>query len=277
MTPTRRSPSGARGRGRDGAVHRLVDGVVLVVAGELLDDGRAVLILEDDEMPHQLQEARLLEYAFQHDLQFRHRDRCEVFPRDGAPRHEPLFVGRQRTDAGLHAVRDNEHRVPGEQRGNLLFVGLQLVEGAPEGRVLVGGVLEFDHRQRKPVDEQHHIGATLVFVLDNRELIHREEVVVGGGVEVDHPDDVAAERAIGALIFDGNAFDEQSVHGVVASSDGECGRVSLRNASLMALAGTFGLSRVSASRNRPSSTTCDQSVRSAPGCPQPISGPCATL
>ena len=110
-------------------------------------------------------------------------------------------------------------RVPGEQRRDLGLVGLQLVEGVPEGRVLVGRVLQFDDGQRQAVDEQHHVRPALVLVLHDGELIDREEVVVGRVVEVEHAHEVAAERAVGPRILDRHAFDEQPVHDVVAPDE----------------------------------------------------------
>lgn len=51
--------------------------------------------------------------------------------------------------------------------------------------VLVPGVLQFDHDQGKAVDEQHYIGASIIALLDYRELVHRQPVVGIHIVEVD--------------------------------------------------------------------------------------------
>ncbi len=67
--------------------------------------------------------------------------------------------------------------------------------------ILIGGVLEFQNRQRQAVDEQHHIGPAIVLPLDHRELIDREPVVRLGRLEVDQPHTVPSNRAIGPLVF----------------------------------------------------------------------------
>ena len=139
---------------------------------------------------------RLLEDALDQHLQFGRALGGDVLPLDGPPRHEPLPVGGQRADAGLQAVGDDQHLVVGEQRGDLLLVGLKLVEGALDGGVLVGRVLEFDDAERQAVDEDDHVGPAVVLVLDDGELVDRQPVVVGGVVEVHQPDLVAGDGAV---------------------------------------------------------------------------------
>ena len=66
-TPTRRSPLApvALTVSATSLVHR----VELVVAGDLLDEPAAALVLEDDEMPKQLQEPAVLEDALEQDFE----------------------------------------------------------------------------------------------------------------------------------------------------------------------------------------------------------------
>ena len=80
-----------------------------------------------------------------------------------------------------------------EQRRDLRLVGLELLEGGPDRRVLVGRVLQLDHGERQAVDEQHDVRPARVLPLGHRELVDGEPVVVAGRVEVD---DLACAPAI---------------------------------------------------------------------------------
>ena len=154
------------------------------------------VFLEDDEVPQQLEESLPVENAANQDFQFQNGWRGRLFARNGPPHLEPFLVGRQRTDPGLQAVRDDQRLVVVEQRRNFLLVGLQLVPGVPDRGVLVGGVLEFDHAQRQPVDEHHDVGPAVVLALDHRELVDDQPIVVGRLVEIDQPHPIAANRAV---------------------------------------------------------------------------------
>ena len=88
-TPMRRSPGSPPGRrpasyrpfvllprrfglelrGAQRLLHRHVDGVELVIAGHLLDERAAAVVLEDDEVADQVEEPALLEHALDHHLQ----------------------------------------------------------------------------------------------------------------------------------------------------------------------------------------------------------------
>ena len=131
-----------------GLLHGRIDGVELVVLRHLLDDLPAAFVLEDDEVAQQLEETASLEDPFQHHLKLRHRTRSILAAGNRSPRFEPFLARPERPDARLHAVRDDERRVDGEQRRDLVLVGLKLLPGGPDSRVLVGRVLELDHRER---------------------------------------------------------------------------------------------------------------------------------
>ena len=172
--PARRCrPSGAQR-----LFHRHVDRMELVVAGHLLDELAAARVLEDDEVAQQVEEAPLLEHTLQHDLQLGHVRRRVLAPGDRAPGLEPLLARAERADARLHAVGGDQRRVGREQRRDLRLVGLKLLEGRPDRRVLVGGVLQLDHRQRQPVDEQHHVRPARVLPFRHGELVDGQPVVV---------------------------------------------------------------------------------------------------
>ena len=142
---------------------------------------------------------RLLEEPLSQHLELEHRRRGEVFALDGPPGHEPLFVGGQRADAGVEAVGDDERFVEGEERRDLLLVGLELVEGGPDGGVFVGRVLQLDDGERQAVDEEHDVRAAVVLAFDDGELVDGDEVVLLGVLEVDEPDAVAGDGAVRPL------------------------------------------------------------------------------
>ena len=111
---------------------RLIDGnpdrVELVVARHLLGQ-RAAVVLKHDEVAHHGKKAARLEDALQHHLQLGQVRIGQRLPGDRAPGLEPLPPAGERSDAGLVPVRDHQRLVHGEQRGQLGFVGLELVPG----------------------------------------------------------------------------------------------------------------------------------------------------
>jgi hypothetical protein len=109
-----------RGSGRHTGANRLlhcrIHRVVLVVACHFLDEDAPAHILEDDEVPDQVQEPSLLEHALQNNLKLGQPVVCQFFAFNSPPGHEALSVSRQRAYAGLHTVRDHQGFVVGEQR-----------------------------------------------------------------------------------------------------------------------------------------------------------------
>ncbi len=149
---------GLRAGGHQHALDHRAHRVELVIAGHLLD--QPALVLEQDEVAQVVQQQFALEQAMHQRLQLAHgAQRVDRLAVDGAPGHEAFPVGRQRADTGLEAVADDQQRIAQEQVGNVVLVGLQLVEGGPQVGVLVAGVLELDHHHRQSVEEQHHVRA----------------------------------------------------------------------------------------------------------------------
>ena len=150
-------------------------------------NGPLPLVAEHGEVADQVEEDSRREHAADQRLEFARAVRREVVggAGHGAPRHEALAVGGQRADARLQAVGDDQHGVGAEQRGDLGLVGLQLVEGAVERGVLVAGVLQFDDADGQAVEEHDDVGAAVVAVLDDGELVDGEPVVGADVVEVD--------------------------------------------------------------------------------------------
>ena len=208
-------------RRAQGLADRRLHRVELVIPGHLLDE-RAAVVLEDDEVAQQRQEAALLEDALDRHLQLGVEGRRQLLTVDGAPRLEPLPAGRQRAEPRLHPVRHGEHRVAGEQRGQLRLVGLQLVERRPHGGVLVGRVLELDHGQRQPVDEHDDVGPPGVTVLRDRELIDGRPRVGVRLIEVDHACLSAADGAVGGAVLDRHTVHQHAVEGPVARFQRRC-------------------------------------------------------
>ena len=99
--------------------------------------------------------------------------------------------------------------------GDVLLVGLELVEGALDRGVLVAGVLELDHGQGQAVDEDDQVGAAVVLVLDDGELVDGQPVVLLRVCEVDQPDLVAGDRAVRAPVLDIHAIGEHPVEPAV--------------------------------------------------------------
>ena len=203
-----------------GRPQRLADGhlyrVKLVVARHLLRELAAARILEHHEVAHEVEEPSRREQPLDRDLQLGQVRIGEPLARDRAPRLHPLAPGRERADPRLDAVGDQQHFIEREQRRQLGLVGLELLERRPDGGVFVGRVLELDHRQRQPVDEEDDIRPARVLVLGDRELIDREPVVVLRIVEVEHARLRPADRAVRRAVLHRHALHQQAMYGAVA-------------------------------------------------------------
>ena len=159
---------------------RLIDGgpdsVKLMVAGHLLLQRPAAVVIEDDEVAYECQETTSIKHAFEHHLEFGQKPVGRFLPGNRAPRLEPLFSRGQRSDArfrpsetlALHSWK---------QCREFGLVRLELVPCRPDRGVLIGRILKFDQAEWKSVDEQHRIRPSVVFVLRDRELIDRQPIV----------------------------------------------------------------------------------------------------
>lgn len=205
--------------GAQGLVDSDVDGVELVVAGHDLTRLTAAVILEDDEVADVLEEAGGLEKAVDEGIELGDGRGDDAVAGDGLPGHEALAVGGKRADAGFETVGDDEGFVVSEKRGNLLLVGLQLVEGGPDGGVLIGGVLELDDGEGQTVKKDDEVWAAVLVVLDDGELVDDEPVVVLHAVEIEEADNITGDAAI-ERIFYGDAIDEGAVELAVSGEQG---------------------------------------------------------
>ena len=192
--------------------HRDLHGVELVVAGHLLRDP-AVVVLEDDEVPDEVQEAAVLEHTLDEDPELRLGLPGQFRPIDRAPRLEPLAPGPEDADAGLHAVRHDERRVRREERRDLRPVRLEPLAWS-DRRVLVRCVLELEDGERSPFTEDD-VGASRAGSRPRR-TGSREPVVRRRVVEVDDPGLCATDRAVRGAILHGHAVHQHPVHRAVA-------------------------------------------------------------
>ena len=167
-------------------------------------------------MADEVQEPPLLEHPFEQHLQLGRLRRRVATPVDRPPGLEPLLPRPERPDPRLHAVGGDHADVVGEQRRDLRLVGLELPVRRPDRRLLVRRVLELDHRQRQPVDEDHDVGPPLVLPLDHRELIDRQPIVVPRLVEVDHPRLRPGDRPVLSSILDRHSVDQHPMYRPVA-------------------------------------------------------------
>jgi len=99
------------------AFHRLpgflqgfVDGVVLVVSSQNLDQRRTVILVEQ-EAAQDVQQAGRLTHSANDDFQLRQGCGGKVHAVDGPPLHEPFFIRRERACAGMPAVAYNQKAV----------------------------------------------------------------------------------------------------------------------------------------------------------------------
>jgi len=232
--------------------HGRLDGVELVVSRHLLDDAAAV-VLEHQEVAHEVEEPARRAESLDHDPHLRRLGRGQSLAVDRPPGLEPLAPRGEGPDARLDSVGDDERGVPREKRRDLRLVGLELLEGGPDRRLLVGRVLELQDRKRQAVYEQHDVRPPVVPVFCDRELIDRQPVVVPGSVEVDDARLRPADPAVSRTVLDGDAVRHEAMKGPIALDEvGPFGpgEVSARKASSSASAGSSGLSRASAPRNR---------------------------
>ena len=87
---------------------------------------------------------------------------------------------------------------------------------APNRCLLIGSILELDHRQRQAVEEEDDIGTALMLLVGNGELIKGEPVVVGLLLEIDDACLRAGDGAVRAAILDGDAIDQEPMDGTIA-------------------------------------------------------------
>ena len=91
---------------------------------------------------------------------------------DDAPPLKPFPIRTQGSQPCLDAISDHQQQNERAQVGNVLLVSLDLVAPWPDVYLLIGWVLQFEHRQGQTVDVDHHIRTAVVPAALNRKLVH---------------------------------------------------------------------------------------------------------
>ena len=87
-------------------------------------------------------------------------------------------------------VGNDQHGVVGEQRWHLNLVSLEFVIGTSYLCLMIGGVFEFDDRQRQSIDEHDQIGTAVDMIFNDGELVDDQPVIVFGVVEIEQADGI---------------------------------------------------------------------------------------
>ena len=211
--------------GPEGLFHGGLDGVELVVPGDLLDQFPAPVVIEHDEVSQDVQEVALFADAFQHHLELGEVGSAGFLVVHGLPGLEPLLPGGQRTYAGVESVGDHHYLVHREQGGEFSLICLELIPGLPDVGVLVRWVLEFDDAQGEAVQEEDYVRPPGGLVLPDSDLVDGQPVVVGWVFEVDDGRGFAARRPVGSPDRDGYSPGEGVVEGPVPGFQGRSNRV----------------------------------------------------
>ena len=180
-----------------------------MVTGDLFGE-RAAIVFKQDEVPHVIQKQLWIEEAANDFLQLVFQQRPIVFVLDRFPRHESLFVGRQRTDSRRNPIADDQSHVVGQQVGDFVFVSLQLRVSLPHIGRFIRRVLQLDDRQRQAIDEDHDVGPASLLGSRHAELVDDQQVVIVRVLEVD---DLSVDRflAIVGAVFDFDAVGVESM------------------------------------------------------------------
>ena len=101
------APVAAFRGGPFGTGHRFLDCVILVVAGQNLEDFLAIG-LEQDKVLDDVEKMPLVKHALDQHFQLWQRSRGNSHAIDGPPGHEPVFIGCQRSCFGIHSVADHQ-------------------------------------------------------------------------------------------------------------------------------------------------------------------------
>ena len=80
-------------------------------------------------------------------------------------------------------------------------IGLQLLIGIPDRRVLVRGIFQLDNPEVQTIDDDDHIWAPVMFGLDDGELIDRKPVIGVWVLEVNNFDVAIGQTRNLAFLF----------------------------------------------------------------------------
>lgn len=209
--------------GADGGFDGFLDREELVILGDLLLDGGAI-VFEDDVAADELEEAGRFEDALDEGAE-------GIIGRSdfgttigGFPGGEALFGREDAAHFGLETVGDDFELVVAEECRDLGMVGLELVPGLLQIGPGIVRVFQFEEGEGKAIDEDDDIGPAIVGAIENGELIDDEEVVLGGVIPIDELDGFAAGFAID-LDFDLDALLEELVDVAIGMDQVGMGRL----------------------------------------------------
>jgi hypothetical protein len=115
----------------------------------------------------------------------------------------------------MQTVRNHQRLVEDEEIGDLLLVGLQLIEGRPDIRLLRSGIFQLDHRDRQTVDEAHQVRPAQMPATLDGELIDHQKAIAARVLEIDQPHPIPTPSAL-AFHLDRHAVDQRLVESAVA-------------------------------------------------------------
>lgn len=73
---------------------------------------------------------------------------------------------------------------------------MKLLEGRLDRGVFINRILQFNDSQRQAIDKQDYVRALVDVVLDHRELVDHQKIIVLGILEINEPNQVAPAAAI---------------------------------------------------------------------------------
>jgi hypothetical protein len=136
--------------------------VELVVAGDLLH--QPAIVFEQHEEAQIVEQHRRREHAAHQRFEFVElAQRVEHVPVDGAPLHEALRIGRQRTEPRLAAVGNHQQFVVLEHVRDLRLVGLDLVVGLPDAGGWSAGFFSSSSTSGSPLTNRITSGRRVCF------------------------------------------------------------------------------------------------------------------
>ena len=167
------------------------------------------------ETANQLKQTAVLKHPFDQRGKFRFPFRRNLRAVGGPPRHEALQIRRERTHTGTNPIRSDQQRIGVKERRNLGLVRLKLLEGPSQVCTCATRRLQLDHPHRQAIQEHDHIRPPTVLATDNRELAHRQPVIVLRLLKIDQPDLSRRQRTVVSVILHIHAFGHQLVEPAV--------------------------------------------------------------
>ena len=98
-----------------------------------------------------------------------------------------------------------------EQRRDLMFVSLKLVESRPDAGVFIRGIFQFNDAQWQAVNEDHHVRPPVMLPFDDCELVDRVPIIVFWLVVVQEMDNLHANAPIFSAALHGDSVHQQPV------------------------------------------------------------------